>query len=36
MMEMMGKPGGPSRPPLVEVKPEEIPEIQKLIGLYKP
>ena len=36
MMEMMGKPGGPSRPPLVDVKPEEIPEIQKLIELYKP
>ena len=36
MMEMMGKPGGPSRPPLVDVKPEEIAEIQKLIELYKP
>ena len=36
MMEMMGKPGGPSRPPLVDVKPEEVSEIQKLIELYKP
>jgi 5-dehydro-4-deoxyglucarate dehydratase len=36
MMEMMGKPGGPSRPPLVDVKAEEIAEIQKLIELYKP
>ena len=36
MMEMMGKPGGPARPPLVDVKPEEIAEIQKLIELYKP
>ena len=35
MMEMMGKPGGPARPPLVDVKPEEIAEIQKLIDLYK-
>jgi 5-dehydro-4-deoxyglucarate dehydratase len=36
MMELMGKPGGPSRPPLVEVKPEEIAEIQKFADLYKP
>ena len=35
MMEMMGKPGGPARPPLVDVKPEEFAEIQKLIDLYK-
>jgi 5-dehydro-4-deoxyglucarate dehydratase len=36
MMEMMGKPGGPARPPLVEVKAEEIGEIERLIELYKP
>ena len=36
MMEMMGKPGGPARPPLVEVKAEEIAEIERLIELYKP
>ena len=36
MMEMMGKPGGPARPPLVEVKTEEVAEIQRLIELYQP
>ena len=36
MMEMMGKPGGPARPPLVEVKAEEVAEIQRLIELYQP
>jgi 5-dehydro-4-deoxyglucarate dehydratase len=36
MMEMMGKPGGPSRAPLMEVKADEVTEIAKLIELYKP
>ena len=36
LMELMGKPGGPARPPLVDVKPEEIAEIQKLAELYTP
>lgn len=36
LMELMGKPGGPARPPLADVKPEEIAEIQKLAELYTP
>lgn len=36
MMEMMGKPGGASRAPLMEVKADEVAEIEKLIELYKP
>lgn len=36
MMDLMGKPAGASRPPLVDVKPGEIAEIERLIELYKP
>lgn len=35
MMELMGKPAGPARPPLVEVKAEEVAEIRRLIALYE-
>ncbi len=36
MMELQGRPGGPSRAPLCEVKPEEVKEIQRLVELYQP
>jgi 5-dehydro-4-deoxyglucarate dehydratase len=35
-MEILGKPAGPVRPPLVEVRPEEREEIQTLMEIYKP
>ena len=36
MMELMGKAAGPVRPPLVDVNPEEVAGIQKLVDLYQP
>ncbi len=35
-MEILGKPAGPVRPPLVEVRPEERKEIEELMERYKP
>ncbi len=35
-MEILGKPAGPVRPPLVEVRPEERDEIAALMDRYKP
>ncbi len=35
-MEILGKPAGPVRPPLVEVRPEEVKEIEGLMERYKP
>jgi 5-dehydro-4-deoxyglucarate dehydratase len=35
-MEILGKPAGPVRPPLVEVRPEERDEIAALMERYKP
>jgi 5-dehydro-4-deoxyglucarate dehydratase len=35
-MEVLGKPAGPVRPPLVEVRPEEQEEIKSLMARYKP
>jgi 5-dehydro-4-deoxyglucarate dehydratase len=35
-MEILGKPAGPVRPPLVEVRPEEREEIASLMERYKP
>ena len=35
-MEILGKPGGPVRPPLPEVRPEEVKEIESLMERYKP
>ena len=35
-MEILGKPAGPVRPPLVEVRPEERDEIASLMERYKP
>ena len=34
MMDLLGLPGGPVRPPLVEVTAEEAAQIQKLVELY--
>jgi len=34
-MEILGKPGGPVRPPLPEVRPDEIKEIEALMESYK-
>ncbi len=34
-MELMGKPAGPVRPPLVDTKPSEEADIRKLVELYK-
>jgi hypothetical protein len=33
---VLGKPAGPVRPPLVEVRPEEQEEIKSLMARYKP
>ena len=35
-MQILGKPAGPVRPPLVEVRPEEVKEIEGLMERYKP
>jgi len=35
-MEILGKPAGPVRPPLPEVRPEEVKEIEALMQSYKP
>ena len=35
-MEILGKPAGPVRPPLVEVRPDEVKEIEGLMERYKP
>lgn len=35
-MEYLGKPAGPVRPPLTDVKPAELAEIHKVMDLYKP
>jgi 5-dehydro-4-deoxyglucarate dehydratase len=35
-MEILGKPAGPVRPPLPEVRPEEVKEIEALMERYKP
>ena len=35
-MQILGKPAGPVRPPLVEVRPEEVKEIERLMERYKP
>lgn len=35
-MEILGKPAGPVRPPLIEVRPEEVKEIEALMERYKP
>jgi 5-dehydro-4-deoxyglucarate dehydratase len=35
-MEILGKPAGPVRPPLVEVRPEEREEIASLMERFKP
>lgn len=35
-MEILGKPAGPVRPPLMEVRPEERKEIAELMERYKP
>lgn len=35
-MEILGKPAGPVRPPLPEVRPEEVKEIESLMERYKP
>lgn len=35
-MEILGKPAGPVRPPLPEVRPEEIKEIERLMERYEP
>jgi 5-dehydro-4-deoxyglucarate dehydratase len=36
MMEMIHLAGGPVRPPLLNVKPEELPELQRILEAYKP
>ena len=35
-MEILDKPAGPVRPPLIEVRPEEVKEIEALMERYKP
>ena len=35
-MEILGKPAGPVRPPLPEVRPEEVKEIEHLLERYEP
>ncbi|MCY4586773.1 MAG: 5-dehydro-4-deoxyglucarate dehydratase [Bryobacterales bacterium] len=35
-MEILGKPAGPVRPPLPEVRPEEVKEIEALMERFKP
>ena len=35
-MQILGKPAGPVRPPLVGVRPEEVKEIERLMERYKP
>jgi 5-dehydro-4-deoxyglucarate dehydratase len=35
-MGILGKPAGPVRPPLVEVREEEVKEIESLMERYKP
>ena len=35
-MEILGKPAGPVRPPLPEVRPEEVKEIEALMERYQP
>ena len=35
-MQILGKPAGPVRPPLVEVRPDEVKEIESLMERYKP
>lgn len=35
-MEILGKPAGPVRPPLPEVRPEEVKEIERLMERYEP
>src|SRR5258705_10077221 len=36
IMDMMHLAGGPVRPPLLNVKPEEIPELQRIFEAFKP
>ena len=36
IMEMMHLAGGPVRPPLLNIKPEEMPELQRIFEPYKP
>ena len=35
-MEILGKPAGPVRPPLPEVRPEEVREIEALMDRFEP
>ena len=35
-MEILGKPAGPVRPPLPELRPEEVKEIESLMARYEP
>ena len=35
-MEILGKPAGPVRPPLPEVRPEEVKELESLMARYEP
>jgi 5-dehydro-4-deoxyglucarate dehydratase len=36
IMDKIGLAGGPVRPPLLDVKPEELPELQRITDSYKP
>jgi dihydrodipicolinate synthase/N-acetylneuraminate lyase len=36
MMDMIGLVGGPVRPPLVDLKPDEVEALRKTIDLWKP
>ena len=35
-MQILGKPAGGVRPPLVNLRPEEVVQLEKLIERYKP
>jgi 5-dehydro-4-deoxyglucarate dehydratase len=34
-MEILGKPAGPVRPPLANTRPEDVPDIEKLMAVYR-
>ena len=35
-MEILGKPAGPVRPPLPEIRPEEVTELESLMARFEP
>jgi len=34
-MEILGMPAGPVRPPLANTRPEDVPDIEKLMEVYR-